>query len=949
MNSTFTEHTITEALEDGIYYWRARTKDVYHVASNYSVIKSFKIDVTKPVGNITIEEDILSVNDKLVNIAIYASDNASGVADMQIIGDRGNEGPWEEYKTEKRIALTPLDGLKKISVRFRDNAGIVSELYNDTIYFDLKGPFDIDVTSPTHPNQLVYYNSTLPVFSWNPPYEVTAIKGYSYTVDSTPLTEPTKVLYNQNSDLTGTYPGEFAGLSEGKWYFHITPCDIYDQWGNTTHFRFNIDSVAPAISEISPLDGEWYRRTEIRVEATFTDADGYGLDTESIAYSYRKSGEGTFSGWTGDGIEFDVLEEGIDDNPVKVTAWVELDLVEGDRNAVMWRINDISGNGPIESERHAIKVDLTPVTFSDPLPAHDEVSKNTLVSAGLTISDTGGSGVDGKTVEYSISAYGDDEKYFINWTNPNNNMVKETLVILQDIEFVPGRNNYIKWRAKDAVGNDFAVSDAVRVWVNSAPTPVIALPYDDEKFEEGAAVRLNASGTEDNEGDELSYYWEIKGKTSKKIVFRGWGPDASTALDQQGKYSVYLHVDDGLGFNESLKLTIEVTPKPTGIDIIKRWEDTTDSDGDGLPDWWEKLNGLNPDNPNDGSDEQKDLYRVELSEHMGAEVGEENLLSRYWWVLLIVGFIIVALIVGIIVIVAKKKRKEEEEKEMENALQQRYSPEPYPIGSRDFHNPQYSEMYASHQSQSAYSPAYGSSGGWGSGQERSQPNYMKYPMAQLPPAAGASPVPERPALPMYTGPAEIQPVQDMAIPPQSPITTAQGTEAQSASPSFTPPAYSLPAFTSEQGTQNLNLMALPPAPPEETSPGGQIPIAGDGTSGKGLPGAFEQSGAVQPIYIPPLPGINSTPSPEAPPTPAPAVPVEGGSSPLDNIFSSPPPGLSSPEPPVPDMVSPPPIPGIPQLPSIQCHGCGSMNQVMTAVRPTTVTCVSCGTQIYLAQ
>ena len=955
VNSTFTEHTITEPLEDGIYYWRARTKDGYHAASNYSVIKSFKIDVTKPIGNITIEEGALSVNDKLVNIAIHAFDNASGVADMQIIGDRGNEGPWEEYKTEKRIALTPLDGEKKISVRFRDNAGIVSELYNDTIYFDLKGPFNIEVASPTHPDPLVYYNGTLPVFSWEPPYEVTSIKGYSYTVDSTPLTEPTKVLYSQNSDLTGTFPGEFAGLNEGSWYFHITPCDIYDQWGNTTHFRFNIDSVAPVISGFAPSEGEWYWRTNIQTEATFADAEGFGLDTDSIEYSYRKSSESSFSEWTRDGMEFDILEEGIDDNPVKVLAWVKLNLEEGDRNAVMWRVTDISGNGPIVSERHTIKVDLTPVTFSDPLPADGEISINTMVSAGITISDNEGSGVDGKSVEYSISKYGGgDEKYFINWTSTNNNMVKRTLGLLLDIPFESGKYNYIRWRAKDAVGNGYAVSDATRVWVNSAPAPVIAKPYNDEKFEVGDTVQLNATGSEDNEGDELSYYWEIKGKTSKKVIFRGWGLDARTEMDREGKYLVYLYVDDGLGFNESLKLTIEVVPKPTGKKAEERWDDTTDSDGDSLPDWWEKLKGLDQNNPNDATNAQKELYRSELAEHKGKVAVEDDLLSKYWWIFIIVGGLILVMIIGIIVITVKKKRKEKEEKEMQNAPQQRYSQEPYPIGSRDFHYPQYSEMYASHQSQAAYSPSYGSGGGWGSGKGGMPPN--NYPAVQMPPVAGITTVP---ALPMYTGsPAANQPIVDL-LPPLDSTINAPGTGTQYVASQSTSPNYTLPAFGSKDGIQNLNLLALPPAIAGGGSSTVQENNVGINTQGEGTQGLPVQPVEPSSFAISPLPEIPGTPinppqspGPETafPPAEPPApVPVNSGPNPLDDIFSSLPSGVAPAEPPAPDTTPPPPGTGIPEFPSVQCHSCGSMNQLMTAVRPTTVTCASCGAQGYIAE
>ncbi len=818
INSSFWEHTVNEALNDGVYYWRVQTKDGYHAASNFSVLKKIMIDVTKPVGNITIEEDVLSVNDKLVELRINASDYGSGVADMQLIGDRGNEGPWEEYNTEKKIVLSPTDGLKKISVRFRDHAGIISKDFNDTVYFDLKGPYDVIISSSTHPESLVYYNSTLPVFSWEPPYVVTGIKGYSYTVDSTPLTEPTKVLYSPNGDLTGTYAGEFAGLGEGTWYFHITPCDVYDQWGNTTHFQFNIDSVLPVVSELVPSVNVWFGTTSVRTEATFYDRNGYGLDTNSIAYSFRKSGEGTFSGWNSDGMDFEILEDGEEGYPVKVRAWTDIVFNEGDRNAVIWRVSDMSGNGPVNSEKRAVKVDLTAVTFSDPIP-DDEISTETTVSAGITITDMGGSGVDGKTVEYSISAWGNDDENFVNWTGMSNNMIKESLNILVDIEFQPGRDNYIKWRARDAVGNGYSVSEASQVWINSPPEPVIDAPYDEEIFVEGSSIRLSAEGTNDNEEDELGYYWVIKGKTSKKIVFRGYQKETQATLDQPGKYLVYLHVDDGYGFNESVKLDIEIEPKPTGKEAEVRWEDTTDTDEDSLPDWWEKMNGLDPNDSHDATQEMKQTYKRELDEQKGAKITEEGLLSKYWWVLIIIGALILIVIIGIVV-VAKNKRKKEEE--TENAMPNRIAPErPYPVGSRDFYPPQYSQMTNTYQSHPAYGTQFSS---WGSSkgantQFGGRPD--TYP--QLPSAGSTGPGHMPLALPMAS---QVPVAQQQIFPVQqpsnviSPVTPSiqpaqQGQQYEQVISSPTPPQYSLPSFTSEQGTINLNRLALPPAAGDE--------------------------------------------------------------------------------------------------------------------------------------
>jgi len=960
-NSTTPKHVVEEELEDGTYFWRVRTKDIYHAFSNFSAIKKIKIDVTKPVGNITIEEDALSVNEQLVHISINASDNGSGIADMQIINDKGNEGPWEEFKTEKRISLTPLDGLKTIGVRFRDHAGIVSEIFNDTVYLDLRGPGEISISSPTHPDPEMYYNSTLPVFSWVPPDEVAGIKGYSYMVDASPHTEPTKVLYTQNSDLTGTFPGEFSGLADGSWYFHICTSDIYDQWGNTSHFRFNIDTSIPLISGLGPDNTVWYNSSSTVAEIVFEDIDSYGLDLESIMYSYRMAGGNSFSSWTNDGIDFEIMEVGIQDNPVKVRAYVSIPLSEGSDNTIRWRISDLAGNGPALSEKWSIKVDLTPVTFAMPVPDGEEIFLEDTLICGITVADIGGSGVDGKTVEYSISKNGgDDDELFINWTGIGNFMVKESIDVSLDIQFEPGKNNFIRWRAKDAVGNGHAFSEAYRVWVNSPPVPVIAKPYDGENFWVGSIIPLNASGSEDNEGDELSYYWIIKGKTSKKTVFKGHGISSNAVLDQQGKFLVYLYVNDGLGFNESIKLDIEVVPKPPGEDDDDDddyiWGDTTDSDGDKLPDWWEIEKGLDPNNPNDATPEKLDAYKKEFDEKKSSNVAENGLLAKYWWLLIIIGSLILISVIAIIVVAARKKRKEKKKK---TAAAPTPLPKPY--------NP-YSQGQNMGFAPSGYGGAYGAR----------PPQYGagSYPHLALPPGPGAplhGPV-IQPGMPGSWG-------QQPTVPPALPVSS------QTVSPE---PSYLLPSFTTDQGLQDMNLLALPPAADYEDNiygMSGNVPVSSQQSLTQGpipeIAPSFPMSPSSPEIPTPIIPpGVGSgpeygTPSqipPSSPdmlniPFPVAPAPEEEQFPPTPSstpdATNMPPPVNPQPgiAPPVPMPLSSPDMPPeTPPLPgqgpptepttaylSVQCHVCTAMNVVTTSERPTVVNCASCGAQGYLTE
>ncbi|MDP6155387.1 MAG: hypothetical protein QF682_04510 [Candidatus Thermoplasmatota archaeon] len=812
VNSTKPEHTVGMELEDGTYYWRVRTKDCFHAASNFSVFKKIMIDVTKPVGNITIEEGAVTVNENLVDLVINATDNGSGIADMQIIGDRGNVGPWEEYGTEKRIALTQTDGLKKIGVRFRDHAGIVSDVFNDSIYFDLKGPGDLVISSPTHPDELIYYNSTLPVFQWQSPIEVAGIKGYSYMLDGSPITEPTKVIYTTNSHLTGTFPGEFSGLADGTWYFHISSCDIYDQWSNMTHFRINIDTSVPIISDLGPDSTVWYNGTSVDAYVIFEDPDSFGLNLDSMMYSYRKDGDNSFSPWTMENLEFEVVDKGISENPIKVRADVKIELSEGFDNIIRWRISDLAGNGPSISNDLKVKIDMSPVVFSKPTPDEEEIFLDSMIVCGITITDTGGSGVDGKTVEYCISNWGDNEGNYVNWTSVGNNMVLENMDVVLDIRFERGRDNYIKWRATDAVGNGFSVSDGYRIRINSPPIPVIDTPRPDAVFEEGSTISINGTGTIDIDRDELSYHWQIKNRTTKKIVYRGNGVTTTAVLYLPGEYIILLFVDDGYGFNESTSIEIEILPKPSKEEVQERWEDTTDSDGDSLPDWWEKINGLDPEDPNDATDESLESYYQGLDKQNKQKETSKGFLANYWWVLICIAALVLLMIIIVLLMTARRKKKD---KEAQAAI------------GKMGRVPQGDQIGTYPQGMAGPNGQFNSFGQPGTQNSMAHPNQL-------------SPLPSGPGIVSpYVGyqqqtgyGCQALTYQSLTPPTQlAPVALPAQTQNAPAQPDGT--TYGLPAFTTDQGTLDLNRLALPelgstidttiPGTPE--MPGADLPPA----------------------------------------------------------------------------------------------------------------------------
>ena len=115
--------------------------------------------------------------------------------------------------------------------------------------------------SPTHPDPGKWYNLADAEFNWVLASDIT---GVSIFGDRSPDTSPSAV----SDGMLTEY--KFENVEEGVWYFHIRARNRLG-WGQTGHFRFNVDTENPESFEIKEVDRK--DRSDPMVEFIFEAVD----------------------------------------------------------------------------------------------------------------------------------------------------------------------------------------------------------------------------------------------------------------------------------------------------------------------------------------------------------------------------------------------------------------------------------------------------------------------------------------------------------------------------------------------------------------------------------------------------------------------------------------------------------------------------------------------------
>ncbi|MDP6154847.1 MAG: hypothetical protein QGH39_00275 [Candidatus Thermoplasmatota archaeon] len=680
-------------------------------------------------------------------------------------------------------------------------------------------------------------------------------------------------------------------------------------------YNIKVDTTPINFAKLISPQVEWYDHEEITTKILVNDI-GSGVNPDSLGARISTSSPNDFGRWESVDVE-NISESGEDGFEITVT----FKYAEGKDNYIMFRGTDMVGNLFTLSDKFNLKIDTSPIYFGLFTPDENEYADNEKVECFIQILDAS-SGVDPATVEYSVAngaggtGMGGDEKIFGPWKKVVNVVAGNPTQVLIELEFDWGYDNFIRWRADDMMGTGLNISLPYRVWVNSRPEAAIASPDPGSYFRFDSEITFDASGSSDEDGDNLSYYWSSNVSVNRSIGFDAY---FSAGL-APGKHTITLFVSDRHGYNESTKVKLEV---------ISQVDFQRDSDGDGFSDGLERESGSDPYNGAISPDGEPDIV---ISESGGILGGGSSLFF------VILGIVLFLTILVLVIIFIVRRRKKDEVRDVSVPIrspmpQSMYGPAQHPYPQGQFipvEQKGYGEMA---QYQAAVMGMRG---------------------AQNPPLI-QSIVPDI-SNTQYSGPNQVQQTQ----PQQLALYGQSGTGMTGST------AYSLPLFSTDQGPQNLDRMALPPGPPPSEDQGmigaftpTQMTAPDLSAQPALLPGV---SAMENPFQSPPAPIPLSGEAPPAPPEPTTISPSSTSSlvlgvppidtsadsdlSQLDTYLTTLG-GLSPPPEPTPSDV--PPVPEESPVPptnkiTMQCHSCGNNYIAEIAKFPALVTCTVCQTQ-----
>ncbi|HKZ94228.1 MAG TPA: PKD domain-containing protein [Candidatus Bathyarchaeia archaeon] len=194
----------TEGTSNTLEYWsvdNAGNEEEHHI------LTEIKLDKTTPTGTVLINNGDPYTASSFVTLTSTATDATSGVYRVRYSNDGVWETePWETPSLTKAWTLVLGEGTKNVYYQVKDNAGLTSLTYQDTIIMDATKP-----TANAGYDQTVS-EDTLVEFDGSVSTDANGIASYTWAyADTTPIS-----LSGKNPTYTFATPGVYAVTLEVK-------------------------------------------------------------------------------------------------------------------------------------------------------------------------------------------------------------------------------------------------------------------------------------------------------------------------------------------------------------------------------------------------------------------------------------------------------------------------------------------------------------------------------------------------------------------------------------------------------------------------------------------------------------------------------------------------------------------------------------------------------------
>ena len=214
------------------------------------------------------------------------------------------------------------------------------------------------ISSPTHPDEDLWYTDRSPTFNWTTPRVPSGIDCYSYLLDHSPTTIPDEIC--NTTENTTTY----TNLADGIWYVHVRAKSNASYWSPADHYRVNIDATEPVINSVELNESIVNASEPVLVSVNVTDPE----NASGIA---------------------NVTANGVELTPQSGNLWngtITAAIPLGSHNVTVTVYDNASNNATNDTVQYTV-VDVTPPEITDLVATPAYIKPFNLTRVSATVRD----------------------------------------------------------------------------------------------------------------------------------------------------------------------------------------------------------------------------------------------------------------------------------------------------------------------------------------------------------------------------------------------------------------------------------------------------------------------------------------------------------------------------------------------------------------------------------